>query len=392
MGSIRDRCAVVGTGCSRFGERFESGLEDLVVEAATEALEDARLALDDIDAFWFGTFTSGIAGDALARRLKTQFRPVTRVENICCSGTDAFRNACYAVASGAVDVAMAIGAEKLKDGGYNGLAAPHVESDMTEPELSAPAAFALCATAYAHRYGLEIGRLREVLARISWKNHANGALSPKAMYRREIPMERILRMPYVAYPLSVLDCSGVADGCSCAIVMRSDAARRHRRDPMYVKAIQLATGCGAGEHQPGYEFTTIEENRRAAAAAYREAGIDGPRGRIDLAEVHDCFTITELLICEDLGFSEPGRGWRDVLDGVFDRDGALPVNIDGGLKAFGHPIGASGLRMIHEVWLQMHGRAGDRQRDDVRLGLTHNLGGRPSCCVSGITILGRDPG
>lgn len=391
-GGIRDRCSVIGMGCSRFGERFDAGLEDLVLEAVGEALEDAGLELPDIDAYWLGTFSSGLAGETLARCLGTDYRPVTRVENICCTGTDAFRNACYAVAAGACDVAMAIGVEKMKDGGYSGIAVPHVESDQTDPPMSAPAAFSLCASAYAHKFGLDEGGIREVLSRISYKNHANGALSPKAMYHREVPMEKIRNLPYVAYPLTVMDCSGVADGCSCAIITRSDQALRHRKDPMFVKALQLAAGYGFGERHQAYDFTWVEETRRAAAAAYREAGITDPRRQLDLAEVHDCFTITELLICEDLGFSERGCGWRDVLDGVFDREGPLPVNIDGGLKSFGHPIGASGLRMLYELWLQFHGRAGLRQRPDVRLGLTHNMGGRPYCCVAGISIVGREPG
>ena len=391
-GSIRDQCAVIGMGCSHFGERFDASLEDLIVEAAQEALADAGIELKDVDAFWFGTFESGWAGDTLSTRLMTEFKPVTRLENKCCSGTDAFRNACYAVASGVCDIAMAIGAEKLKDGGYSGLVVPHVESDMTAPFMSTPAAFSLCASAYAHKYGLSGQKLHEVLGRISFKNHSNGALSPKAMYRKEVPMEKILNMPYVAYPLTVMDCSGVSDGCSCAIITRANVARQYRKDPMYVKALQIASGNGRNQKSSSYDFTYVEETLNAARAAYKEAGITNPREQISLAEVHDCFTITELLIYEDLGFSDRGQAWKDVLDGKFDRDGKLPVNIDGGLKSFGHPIGASGIRMIYEMWLQFHGRAGRRQRENMRLGMTHNMGGRPYCCVAGITICGMDLG
>ncbi len=390
--SIRDQCAVIGMGCSYFGERFDASLEDLIVEAAQEALQDAGIELKDVDAFWFGTFGSGLAGDAFSTRLMTEYKPVTRLENKCCSGTDAFRNACYAVASGVCDVAMAIGAEKLKDGGYSGLVVPHVESDMTAPFMSTPAAFSLSASAYAHKYGLTDDRLHEVLARISFKNHSNGALSPKAMYRKEVPMEKILKSPTVTHPLTVMDCSGVSDGCSCAIITRADLAKNHRKDPMYVKALQIASGYGYNQKSTKYDFTYVSETINAAAAAYKEAGITNPREQISIAEVHDCFTITELLIAEDLGFSERGKGWQDFLDGVYDRDGKLPINIDGGLKSFGHPIGASGIRMIYEMWLQFHGRAGKRQRENVRLGMTHNMGGRPYCCVAGITICGMDLG
>jgi len=201
-----------------------------------------------------------------------------------------------------------------------------------------------------------------------------------------------MNMPYIAYPLTIMDCSGVSDGCSCAIIMRTDMARRHRKDPMYVKALQVASGPAHSERHQDYDFTRVMETRHAAEAAYREAGITDPRKQISLAEVHDCFTITELLIYEDLGFSKEGEGWKDVLNGVFDRDGALPVNIDGGLKSFGHPIGASGLRMIYEMWLQFHGKAGKRQRENMRLGMTHNMGGRPHLCVAGVTIVGSELG
>ena len=388
--SIKDKCAVIGMGCSKYGERFDASLEDLIIEAVQEALLDANMELKDIDAFWFGTFESGLAGDTLSTRLMSEYKPVTRLENKCCSGTDAFRNACYAVASGACDVAMAIGAEKLKAGGYSGLVLPHVESDMTAPIMSTPAAFSLSASAYAHKYGITPEKLHEVLAHISFKNHSNGALNPKAMYRKEVPMDKILNSPIMAYPLTIMDCSGVSDGCSCAIITRSNLAKNYQKEPMYVKALQIASGHGFNQKSTSYDFTYVSETIEAARRAYKEAGVTNPAEQISLAEVHDCFTITELLIYEDLGFSERGKGWQDVLDGKFERTGKLPVNIDGGLKAFGHPIGASGIRMIYEIWLQLHGRAGKRQRENVRLGMTHNMGGRPYCCVAGITICGME--
>ncbi len=389
---IRDKAAVIGMGCSKFGERFDCSLEDLMVEAVTEALADAGMELSDIDAFWFGTYSSGLAGDTLSNRLKIQYKPVTRLENKCCTGTDAFRNACYAVASGACNVAMAIGAEKLKDGGYSGLAIPNWECDRTVPDPSAPACFALSGSAYAHKYGLTEQQLRQALCRISFKNHSNGALSPKAMFRAEVPMEKIMNMPYIAYPLTIMDCSGVSDGCACAIITRTEDAKKYRSDPVYVKALQIVAGPARSEKHQSYDFTTVVETTYAARAAYAEAGITDPRREITMAEVHDCFSITELMLYEDLGFSARGEGWRDVLSGVFDRDGELPVNIDGGLKAFGHPIGATGIRMIYEMWLQFHGKAGARQRENMKLGMTHNMGGTPYSCVSAISIVGRELG
>lgn len=389
---IKDKAAVIGMGCSKFGERFDCSLEDLMVEAVTESLTDANIEFNDIDAFWFGTYCSGLAGDTFSNRMKSQYKPVTRIENKCCSGTDAFRNACYAVISGACDIAMAIGAEKLKDGGFSGLRIPNVEEDRTSPDLSAPAMFAFLGSSYAHKYGLSDQKMHEVLARISYKNHSNGALNPKAMFRTEVPMEKILRSPVIAYPLTLMDCSGVADGCSCAIIMRTEEALKWRKDPMYVKATQITAGPAHSERHQSYDFTTVVETQYAVEAAYKEAGITNPVKQISLAEVHDCFTSTELTLCEDLMFSERGKGWKDAMNGDFDRTGRLPVNIDGGLKSFGHPIGASGLRMLYEPWLQFHGRAGLRQMDSPRLGLTHNMGGTPYSCVSAVTIVGKELG
>ncbi len=389
---IKDKVAVIGMGCTKFGERFDCSMEDMMVEAVQECLADSGMELDDIDAFWFGTYSSGLAGDTLSNRLKIQYKPVTRIENKCCTGTDTFRNACYAVASGACNVAMAIGCEKLKDGGYSGLAIPNWENDRTAPEPSAPAMFALSATAYMAKYGLSEEQMRHALSRIEYKNHSNGALSPKAMFQKEVPFEKILNTPYIAYPLTIYDCSGVADGCACAIIVRSEDAKKYRKDPMYVKALQIVAGPGHGEKHQSYAFTTVVETQHAAAAAYAEAGIKNPRKEISLAEVHDCFSITELMLYEDLGFSERGQGWKDVMNGVFDRDGELPVNISGGLKSFGHPIGATGIRMLYESWLQFHGRAGARQRENIKLGMSHNMGGTPYSCVSAVSIVGAELG
>ncbi len=389
---IKDKAAVIGMGCTKFGERFDCNLEDLMLEAIEEALADSGLEFKDIDAFWFGTFTSGMAGLAFSNRMKSQYKPVTRIENMCCTGLDAFRNACYAVVSGAYDVVMAIGAEKLKDSGYSGLEVPSEDSDRTMPDLTAPARFALIAPAYAHKYGLSMQQMKEVMARIAWKNHKNGSLNPKAQFQAEVPIENILKSPMIASPLGIMDCSGVSDGAACAIIVRSEDAKKYRPDPMYVKGIQIVAGPGHSEKHQSYDFTTAWETYYAGVAAYREAGITNPREQIDLAEVHDCFTPTELIIYEDLQFSARGQGWKDALDGFFDLDGKLPVNPDGGLKSFGHPIGASGIRMLYESWLQFHGRAGKRQLENPKIGLAHNLGGQPYQCVVGVAVVGKELG
>jgi acetyl-CoA C-acetyltransferase len=387
---ICDRVAVVGMGCTRFAEHWDKSVDDLLVEAAYEAFEDAGIEPTAIEAAWLGTMISGSAGTTLSGALKTQYIPVTRVENFCATGSEAFRNACYAVASGAFDIVLAIGVEKLKDSGYSGLVSPKPASDGTSPNITAPASFSFLAPAYFAKYGLDPVKGKEVLSRIAWKNHRNGSLNPKAQYRREVSMEEIQNSPIVAAPLGIMDCSGVADGAAAAIIVRSEDAHKYRKDPMYVKALSIAAGPGDGRLRQDFDFTSIRENLASSSAAYKEAGIKKPREEIHMAEVHDCFTPTELVIYEDLGFSERGQAWKDVLDGAFDLDGRLPVNPDGGLKSFGHPIGASGLRMLYEMYLQFQGKAGKRQLVNPKIGLTHNLGGTPWQCVSFVSIVGKE--
>ncbi|MFD8819209.1 acetyl-CoA acetyltransferase, partial [Streptomyces sp. NPDC059627] len=348
----------------------------------------------DIDAYWLGTYVSGISGMALARPLRLAGKPVTRVENMCATGSEALRAAVYAVASGAVDVAMAVGVEKLKDTGYAGLVSPRIQDDGTRVNTSAPANFSLLAPAYQSRYGVAPEDFRDAMTHVAWKNHANGALNPRAQFRKEIPKEAIARSPLVAGTLGVLDCSGVADGAAAAIVVRAEDAHRYTDRPLYIKALALVTGDGSGAADEDYDYTSFPEVVECARAAYEQAGITDPRRDLALAEVHDCFTPTEIVLMEDLGFAERGTAWRDVLDGRFDRTGDLPVNPDGGLKSFGHPVGASGLRMIYECWLQLRGEAGERQVATAGRGvaLTQNLGGAPGDCVCFICVVGIEPG
>jgi acetyl-CoA C-acetyltransferase len=296
------------------------------------------------------------------------------------------------VASGADDVAMAVGGEKTKDSGYQGLAAVAPPNDGTARTLTAAAMFSMVAPAYAEKFGVDIDKLREAMAHVAWKNHFNGARNPRAQFRREVSMETICNAPPVAGKLGVFDCAGVADGAAAAIVCRAEDAHRYTDRPLYVKGLSFVAGNGGGLTDPSYDYTTFPEIVATAEDAYAQAGVTDPRSQFALAEVHDCFTITELVLMEDLGFSERGAAWRDELDGVYDLDGVLPVNPDGGLKSFGHPVGASGLRMMFEAWQQLRGEAGpERQIDtDRSLALTHNLGGYPGEMVSFISILGRD--
>jgi len=280
------------------------------------------------------------------------------------------------------------GAYVLKDSGYSGLTGSNPPNDGTLSNMTAPATFSLLAPAYAKKYGVDEAELKQVLARIAWKNHRNGAKNPKAQFRKEVPMETICKSPPVAGMLGIFDCSGVSDGSAAAILCRAEDAHKYSKNPIFIKALSFAAGPAEGYYSQAYDFTTFPEVVASSQDAYKQAGVTDPRNEVSMAEVHDCFTPTELVLMEDMGFSPRGQGWKDVLDGRFDGDGPQPVNPDGGLKSFGHPIGASGLRMMYEMWLQLRGEAGPRQIKGPKLGLTHNLGGAPGRCVSFVSIVG----
>ncbi|HET7653473.1 MAG TPA: acetyl-CoA acetyltransferase [Acidimicrobiales bacterium] len=389
---IRDRVAIVGMGCTRFAEHFDKSLDDMVIEASGEAFASAGVTKDDVDAYWLGTAQSGMSGITLARPLELEGKPVTRVENYCATGSEALRQAAYAVASGAYDMAMAVGVEKVKDSGYQGLNAFPIPTDGTNRTLTAAAMFSMVAPAYAKKYGVDPAELKRVLARIASKNHHNGARNPRAQFRREMSVDQLCAMPRVAGDLSVFDCAGVADGSAAAIVVRAEDALRYTDRPLYVKALSFVAGNGSGLTDPTYDYTTFPEIVACARDAYAQAGVTDPRSQLAMAEVHDCFTPTELVLMEDLGFCERGTAWKEILAGAFDLDGDLPVNPDGGLKSFGHPVGASGLRMMFEAWLQLRGEAPEDRRISTfgarDLALTHNLGGYPGEMVSFVSILG----
>jgi acetyl-CoA C-acetyltransferase len=393
---IKDRVAIVGMGCTEFGEHWEMSADDLLRASTADAFASAGVTKDEVDAYWLGTAQSGMSGIMLARPLGLEGKPVTRVENYCATGSEALRQAAYAVASGAYDMAMAVGVEKVKDSGYQGLNAFPIPTDGTNRTLTAAAMFSMVAPAYAERYGVDIDVVKRVLARIASKNHANGARNPRAQFRREMSVDQLCSMPAVAGRLSVFDCAGVADGSAAAIVVRAQDAHRYTDTPLYVKALSFVAGNGSGLTDPEYDYTTFPEIVATAEDAYAQAGITDPRSQLAMAEVHDCFTPTELVLMEDLGFSEPGTAWRDVEAGAFDLDGDLPVNPDGGLKSFGHPVGASGLRMMFEAWLQLRGEAPEERRISTygkrSLALTHNLGGYPGEMVSFVAVLGTELG
>jgi acetyl-CoA C-acetyltransferase len=318
---------------------------------------------------------------------------VTKVENYCASGTESFRGAVYAVASGAADIALALGVEKLKDTGYGGLPVRTrgTTFDMIGANGSAPGNFAQLAAAYRAKHGVSRDDLKRAIAHVSVKSHANGAKNPKAHLRKAVDVDTVLNAPMIADPLGLYDCCGVSDGAACAIVTTPEIARAMgKTDLVTVKALQISSSNGWEMQQGGgWDGSYFHTTRIAAAKAYQEAGVSDPRSQISLMEVHDCFSITELVTMEDLFISPEGGAWKDVLGGFFDADGGVPCQIDGGLKCFGHPIGASGLRMIYENYLQLLGRAGARQRQQPpSLALSHNLGGGPNQNVSAVAIVG----
>jgi len=366
MKGIRDKVAIIGMGCTRFGELWDKSQGDLMLDACQEAVEDAGIETKDIQAAWVGTALGGLLGMRLARALKTEYIPITHVENLCATATDTLRQACYAVAAGVCEVALAVGFEKLKDSKYliaGGFEPP--ESTKIEPILPPATSYALAANRYFYRYGIAPQEGKEVLAKIAVKNHHNGSLNKRAHFQREITVEQAVSAPMIAYPLGVYDCCGVSDGAAAAIVTTPELAKKYRDDYVLVKAIQLATGAYQRPLQTAGDFVHFEETVVAARRAYQEAGITDPRKEIDVAEVHDCFTITELITYEDLGFSPRGRAKEDVKAGAFELTGELPVNTDGGLKCFGHPFGASGLRMVYEIYKQLQGKADKRQVKDA---------------------------
>lgn len=392
---IKDKVAIIGMGCTRFGERWDVGPSELMAEAFDEALQDAGIERKQIDAAWFGscsdTISVGNSAIPASLALRLDGIPVTHIENMCATGSEVLRAAAYAVASGASDYALAIGAEKLKDTGYGGLPPVYkgTFNDLWLPHASTPAGFAQLASGYSNKHGIDKKDLKHAMAHVSWKSHENGRLNPKAHLRKQVTMEQILNAPMIAEPLGLFDCCGVSDGAAAAIVTTPEIARSMGfADFVTIKASQLAISSGVEASTTLWDGSHVRSTRIAAGRAYAEAGISKPREQLDLIEVHDCFSVTELVTMEDLAISEDGGAVNDILDGFYDADGKIPCQIDGGLKCFGHPIAASGLRMAYEVYNQLLGRAGERQLDTPSTGLTHNLGGVPHQCIAAITIFG----
>lgn len=397
---IRNKVAIVGMGCTQFGERWDCSAEDLMVEAFVECLQDAGIEKNEIEAAYLGTHfeevNAGKSALPLAQTLKLPFIPVTRTENYCATATEAFRAACYSVGSGVYDMVLALGVEKLKDTGYGGLpggAGRNILNHLIEASRTAPGSFAQLATAYSARWGVPMQKIKEAIAHISVKSHANGAKNPKAHLRRPVTQEQVMSAPMVAYPLGLFDCCGVSDGAAAAIVTTPEIARslKKNQDLVKVKALQISVSNGEEAMNTTWDGAHFMTTRRASARAYEEAGIQNPREEVSMMEVHDCFSITEFVTYEDLHISPKGGAYDDVMNGFYDLDGSVPCQVDGGLKCYGHPIGASGLRMLYAMYEQILERIPeDRRVRNARMGLTHNLGGVPWANVAAVAIIGKD--
>lgn len=379
---MKDQVAVIGVGCTKFGELFDKGYEDLICDAAFDAYADAGIEPEAIDAAYLGTYMPGPAGGkaavSLGDALRLYDKPITRVENYCATGTDAFRNGCMAILSGAADVVLVLGAEKLRDRGGRGL--PRFGHPLLAKGNSAPGLFALAATRYMHTFGMG----REVLAKVAVKNHYNGARNEKAHMRVEVTEEKVLQAPMIASPFGLFDCCPTTDGAAAAILCRADIASRFTEEYVLVKGFGLAVTTGRPYYDPTFDYLGFRSTRKAAEQAYAMAGVSAKD--IRFAEVHDCFTWTEISNTEDLGFCEKGEGGHLAVEGRTALTGDIPINPSGGLKSFGHPIGASGVRMIYECVQQIRGRCGERQVANPEMGLAHNVGGPGA--VACVIVLG----
>ncbi len=377
---IRDKVAIVGVGACKFGENWDQAPSDMIVDAAYEAYADAGIdePQRQIDAVFTGSIYSNKGPHECSDALKL-WKPVTSVSNYCATGTDAFRCGVFAIAAGMYDTVLVVGYDKPKDRGVSG---PSVMMNQVRDLPQTPAGwFALCAATYFDKYGAT----REDLGRIAVKNHHNGTLAPKSFLKREITLEEHGAARMISWPFGLYDCAAQTDGAAAVILTRTDLARGFRDDPVWVKGVTVQAGPNP-QKDPSNDFLSWKPTGMAAADVYQQAGITNPRKQIQVAQVHDCFTLTELLSYEDLGFCAKGSAKEHIASGVFELGGELPVNTDGGLKTFGHPTGATGVRMLYENVLQLQGRAAKRQVKNPTLALSHNIGGHPTAC--GIAIIG----
>ena len=375
---------IIGIGITKFGELWENSFRDLVAEAGIKAIQEAGIEGADIDAMYIGCMSTSFIKQEHVAPLAIEVGgladlhiPTTRIEAACASGGVALRHAFMAVASGMHDFVLVGGAEKMTD--VVEVESTDILASTADREWEAfvgatfPSLYAMMARYHMHKHGIN----REQLAMVAVKNHLNGCLNPIAQYRREISIDNVLSSPFVAEPLRVLDCSPLSDGAAALILCPLDKAREYGKDEIAMVASSQSSDTLALHERKS--FDSLESTKRASEIAYEKAGIQ-PRD-VDVAEVHDCFTIAEIMAIEDLGFVKKGEGGKAIEEGLTKIDGEMPVNTSGGLKARGHPIGATGIAQAYEIVLQLRGKAEKRQVPNAKIGLCHNVGGSGGTAV-----------
>ena len=377
--------AVIGVGLTKFGELWDKSFRQLTAEAGSKAILDAGIEGKDIDALYVGTMSAGRfvgqehVGALVADTSGFAFEhiPAIRVESACASGGVAVRQGYLSIASGMNDIVVVGGIEKMNDVGGTSATGTLVTAADQEWEAffgaTFPGIYAMIATKHMHDYGTT----REQLAQVAVKNHANGALNPYAQFKRAIPLEAVLKSTMVAYPLGLLDCSPVSDGAASIVLCAAEKAKEYTDTP--IKIIGSGQASDTLALHARKDICTLDSTVYAAKMAYEHAK-KTPQD-IDVAEVHDCFTIAEICAIEDLGFVKKGEGGKAIDKKITTLDGSLPVNTSGGLKAKGHPVGATGVAQIIEIVKQLSGEADKRQVADARIGLTHNVGGSGASCT-----------
>ncbi|MBS7251744.1 MAG: thiolase family protein [Candidatus Freyarchaeota archaeon] len=382
---MKNKVAVVGAGIIDFGVLYDKSPDMMMEEAYLKALKsvDNGIQPQEIQAAWLGTLRGRFTGVTLAHPTGLFKIPVSRVENACATGNDAFRHACFAIAAGIYDTALVIGYEKMHDekGGLIKLAA--IKDIWMRRARTMPSFFALRATRHMHLYGSK----KEDFALVSVKNRHNGALYPHAHFKKEVTLEQVMKAPIISWPLGLFDCCPTTDGAAAVIVCKAEIAKKYTDTPVYVAGSGLSVDSWMlGEDESLVGFPASKE---ASRQAYKMAGLE-PKD-IDVGEIHDCFSVTEILNYEDLGFCEKGQGHKLIQEGVTALDGEKPMNPSGGLLAKGHPIGATGVAQIAEIFEQLRGQAGKIQIAGAEVGLTHNIGvGRDNTgSVSCVHILTR---
>jgi acetyl-CoA C-acetyltransferase len=379
---IAGNVAVIGSAATKFGVHHDRGYHDLLREAAVGAIADAGLVKDDIQAGWLSTAVpdlvslEGDSGTPLVEVLDFAPLPVTRVSAYCASGMEAVRGGAMAIAAGEYDVVLVAGVEKMRDVAPRDSLVARV-GNLSHPTLAkgrtGPGGFAMLASRYLHTYN----RTHDDLAAVAVKNHEHATRNPIAQYSSPVTIEQVRASPLIADPLHSLDCTPTTDGAAAVVLTSTAWARAHKVPHAVLDGVGFSVSDGyyTSLFTEDNDFMSFRATRQASSIAYAQAGIENPRADLDLVECHDCFTITEIVNYEDLGLCKAGTGWQLLLEGATTVGGDIPVNLSGGLQSCGHPIGATGVRVVKEVCDQMIGRAGERQVAGAKRGLAHTLGG-----------------